>query len=1360
MAKQLRIEKVTALPATASRTPSTMYLVKASGATEVEIWITDSTGSPPAITRVSQDFANYIPRLEARRASFRMADNLVSYNGFGAITGAIAFLAPANMSYCMMMNDFSGFRYEGIENIIDFSFSGYWYSLTKNWLYSRIVHKGDYRPLVRVATRTSDGRGAIIIGEVSTVWNYPMIAMVKSLMSNDGANDDNLKGWTTEIITNMSVFGSSVAACIDGDNQAAKFKTPRKIALSGEVSGEVMFDGTTDVTIAATTTFPRKVTYGTPTISNILPTSAKVNWSIRNLNGYHPVGIRFVLYISNITDGVAETKVMSFPYSADNVYGYTFSNLIAGKTYQVRLEATDVYSPDNAEANVVLGPVQFITSTITADADSEILLVGNIMSGSTVQNLSAPVRYYKTYVGAVDTEVATCTAYAQQAGQGDWKKHEIIAEIEAKPLPVSYVDNASARIVLSPNNPIKVGDRLLLRKGDDVEVTTALSVTAIDTGKHRDTPWHYAAADYESREWNNGQDWNDTALLLTTPRYDSTCFKLGNYVFVAGGWNGTTPTATIDRISLNSDGVPYAVERNPTTANLPKALYGLISWVVGEYVYVAGGTDGTTWQIAVYRSKLDANGYLTPWTTNLTGLSTAVSNAGCVIYKGSIYVVGGKTAAAAWTANIQVAKVNADGSIGRFISPANGWPVAASGVEMFVCGDRIFGIGGNTSATAAVGSIYFSELLDNGELKPWAATPITGPQSSGDIRVLVLGPDLLFFAGYTGTTANSVTRYGVYTERDGYAGIASSPAIATHTYAGAHLVLTGSVLLAISNYSATGNKIAIRAMEVPIYPDSRIIEQNIVFDKPVNFTAEKIYRDDRKFAYVFDSDKSLVSGSFGPWWYNNPTAQLSAYACGAPVAFTPVHVAVRDCLFAINNYVFSIGGILIADGVVSNAVRIAYINEYGVLGAWSTSATVCPVPIYDMVPIGSSTSMHFVGGIIAGFRTNRIYGVSLSTGGSVSAITYKGFTPVAVNQHDMVAHGRYIYLIGGEADLETGSLMGPLPMTNATNATFGAAVRRITLRGKGANGTSSAPGAPTTVTYNGLTYTFPGGAINSAAVTTTITISVHPYISLFMTPTIPAGGSVTYEYYETTSGMNTDIYRTTLNYDGVMGTTWTKVGSLPTEGRAGFKAIVNDDMIYIVGGYYVSNGTTYFPDTVIAASITEAAGVGTWSVLSNFSWNVGAGYAMVRGGTKAYLVGGWNGSNQIVNPRTIDVSDSVVKAWYGGPTSHTAGSVSHLHAVVTRYAATFIGGCGFLSTTQFNTLQSIRYFTTHWKHSQVSHTMNRSAATYVSPTSYKFRDNTLVISSGILDASGRYVMAGMKLKAYDALSSLNVKLWN
>lgn len=52
MALQLRIEKVTALPAAASRTVSTLYMVSNADANYVDFYVTASTGSPPATRRL------------------------------------------------------------------------------------------------------------------------------------------------------------------------------------------------------------------------------------------------------------------------------------------------------------------------------------------------------------------------------------------------------------------------------------------------------------------------------------------------------------------------------------------------------------------------------------------------------------------------------------------------------------------------------------------------------------------------------------------------------------------------------------------------------------------------------------------------------------------------------------------------------------------------------------------------------------------------------------------------------------------------------------------------------------------------------------------------------------------------------------------------------------------------------------------------------------------------------------------------------------------------------------------------------------------------------------------------------------
>ena len=126
----------------------------------------------------------------------------------------------------------------------------------------------------------------------------------------------------------------------------------------------------------------------------------------------------------------------------------------------------------------------------------------------------------------------------------------------------------------------------------------------------------------------------------------------------------------------------------------------------------------------------------------------------------------------------------------------------------------------------------------------------------------------------------------------------------------------------------------------------------------------------------------------------------------------------------------------------------------------------------------------------------------------------------------------------------------------------------------------------------------------------------------------------------------------------------------------------------------------------------------------------------------------------------IDFSAPTPRRSISGMTAFAASGGCHLSGVVTRYASVFFGGKEFMTTDATVSTNGIRYDFPHWKPLTNGTTLNRKYAQVLQPVEYKFRDNVLTLTSPVFDAVGKTAIFGMRLKAYDALTSFNVKLWN
>lgn len=202
----------------------------------------------------------------------RTVSDLVQYRGPASITGAIVFLAPPGLSGSMHMMHILGFDYNNPPKNVDCTLQGY--RTTTVWSRQYLVHRGVYKPMIRMARKISTNQSAFIIGDVDNTWAYPHFSIRQALFSHSGATDAYCIGWNSEVITDLadydnlvilsdtpSILWSQITGIpstlpnqnISGNaGTATKLATVRTISLTGDATGSATFDGSANASMAVT----------------------------------------------------------------------------------------------------------------------------------------------------------------------------------------------------------------------------------------------------------------------------------------------------------------------------------------------------------------------------------------------------------------------------------------------------------------------------------------------------------------------------------------------------------------------------------------------------------------------------------------------------------------------------------------------------------------------------------------------------------------------------------------------------------------------------------------------------------------------------------------------------------------------------------------------------------------------------------------------------------------------------------------------------------------------------------------------------------------------------------------------------
>lgn len=176
---------------------------------------------------------------------------------------------------------------------------------------------------------------------------------------------------------------------------------------------------------------------------------------------------------------------------------------------------------------------------------------------------------------------------------------------------------------------------------------------------------------------------------LPVPASDVEAVTIGRTAYVVGGYDGASPLTTITAWRPGS--------RARVVARLPHALRYAAVGVEGGDILVAGGTDGTASQRAIYRVDPRSGAVRT-----IGRLPVPISHLGGAVVDSFFYLVGGRTRGDETRPRRAILAVNTkSGTVRR----AGRLPVALSDVGVGLRGSTLLVAGGRDAAGAAAGEL-------------------------------------------------------------------------------------------------------------------------------------------------------------------------------------------------------------------------------------------------------------------------------------------------------------------------------------------------------------------------------------------------------------------------------------------------------------------------------------------------------------------------------------------------------------------------------------------------------------------------------------------------------------------------------
>jgi N-acetylneuraminic acid mutarotase len=201
-------------------------------------------------------------------------------------------------------------------------------------------------------------------------------------------------------------------------------------------------------------------------------------------------------------------------------------------------------------------------------------------------------------------------------------------------------------------------------------------------------------------------------VKLTVPREGLAAAVIGNYVWVVGGKNDQGELATLERAPIYEQGLIGTFE--PISGiELVTGRSGHSLAVVGNYLYVIGGSNGGTPLNSIERFELTPEGYIGE-SFAYGQLSTARAHHTSVVVGDSIYVIGGSSSTGA-VASVEQILIE-DGAI----APRAALPVhdERTGAMLVSSGNHVYLLGGSDETGVPITTFERASIIGHTTLLP------------------------------------------------------------------------------------------------------------------------------------------------------------------------------------------------------------------------------------------------------------------------------------------------------------------------------------------------------------------------------------------------------------------------------------------------------------------------------------------------------------------------------------------------------------------------------------------------------------------------------------------------------------------
>lgn len=213
------------------------------------------------------------------------------------------------------------------------------------------------------------------------------------------------------------------------------------------------------------------------------------------------------------------------------------------------------------------------------------------------------------------------------------------------------------------------------------------------------------------------EDWGATTNLpQNLISHQVTVWR--DYVYLVGGYNGTTEVNTVYRATQQTTGLSSWT----TLPALPVALRDMAVVASQTHLFVIGGRNAEGVSDKIYQAALNNDGSIGNWEEASVNLPQPIWGMRSVMAMGNIYIIGGGNTDDINAASKKVYRMtlDADGRMAS-ISAMTNLPAARNGHAVAVYESQIFVIGGYDATHTAKKAVYAATINLNGTLSSWSS---------------------------------------------------------------------------------------------------------------------------------------------------------------------------------------------------------------------------------------------------------------------------------------------------------------------------------------------------------------------------------------------------------------------------------------------------------------------------------------------------------------------------------------------------------------------------------------------------------------------------------------------------------------